>query len=131
MTAHVVFTAIDPGRAGHNFGRNSARSDSRFYRVPGPADERRRLDGRLSGSIAERSRAAIAAGCDVVLHCNGEMAEMREVAASVPVLAGEAARRAAAALAARRPAKPIDMAASRAEFSRLVAGVWQPAEGTA
>jgi hypothetical protein len=35
------------------------------------------------------------------------------------------------ALAARRPAKPIDVAASCAEFSRLLAGVWQPAEGTA
>jgi hypothetical protein len=44
----------------------------------------------------------------------------------VPLLSGEAARRAAAALAARRAATPIDIAASRAEFSNLMAGVWLP-----
>ena len=49
--------------------------------------------GALSGSIAERSRAAIAAGCDVVLHCNGKLDEMQAVAAAVPMLGGEAAAR--------------------------------------
>src|ERR1700748_1961417 len=58
--------------------------------------------GSLSGSIAERSRAATAAGGDVVLHCNGKLDEMRAVAAETPELAGETARRATAALAARR-----------------------------
>jgi beta-N-acetylhexosaminidase len=87
--------------------------------------------GALSGSISERSAAAIAAGCDVILHCNGELAEMREVAAAVPVLAGEAAHRATAALAQKRAPKLIDLAASRAEFARLMASVWQPAEGMA
>jgi beta-N-acetylhexosaminidase len=85
----------------------------------------------LSGSVGERSKAAIAAGCDMILHCNGQMPEMREVAAAVPVLTGEAARRATAVLATKRPEKPIDIAASRAEFVRLMAGVWQAAEGTA
>ena len=47
--------------------------------------------GALSGSLGERSRAAIAAGCDVVLHCNGRLDEMQAVAAAVPVLGGEAA----------------------------------------
>ena len=50
--------------------------------------------GALSGSIAERTRASLAAGCDVVLHCNGKLDEMRAVAAEAPELAGEAARRA-------------------------------------
>jgi beta-N-acetylhexosaminidase len=85
----------------------------------------------LSDSVAERTGSAIAAGCDVVLHCNGEMAQMRQVADAVPMLAGEASRRATAALARQRPAVPIDIAASRAEFSRLMVGIWQPAEGTA
>ena len=82
----------------------------------------------LSGSLSERSAAAIAAGCDMVLHCNGDLAEMRAVAAAVPVLAGEAARRATAALASKRPAVPFDIAAGRAEFFRLMKGTWPPAE---
>jgi beta-N-acetylhexosaminidase len=64
--------------------------------------------------------AAIAAGCDVVLHCNGELSEMVEVAAEAPALAGDAARRAEAALAARKPAAPLDIAASRAELAKLL-----------
>ena len=55
------------------------------------------------------SKAAIAAGCDMILHCNGKMPEMREVAAAVPVLAGEASRRAIVALGAKRPARSIDI----------------------
>jgi hypothetical protein len=46
-------------------------------------------------------------------------------------LAGEAARRAAAALALRQPAAPIDLAAARTEFFNLMAGAWQPAQGWA
>jgi beta-N-acetylhexosaminidase len=80
--------------------------------------------GALSGSLGERAAAAIAAGCDIVLHCNGKMPEMRAVAAASPVLAGQAAGRAAAALALRQTPEPIDLAASRAEFSNLMAGVW-------
>ena len=84
--------------------------------------------GALSGSLSERTGAAIAAGCDMVLHCDGDLAEMRAVAAAVPVLAGEAARRAAAALATKRPAASFDVAVSRVEFSRLMKGTWPPAE---
>jgi len=75
----------------------------------------------LSGSVGERSAAALAAGCDVVLHCNGRFEEMEQVAGAVPRLAGDAARRAEAALASLRPASPIDLPAARAEFSALLA----------
>ena len=40
--------------------------------------------GALSGSIGERTEAVLAAGCDVALHCNGDMAEMEQVAAASP-----------------------------------------------
>src|SRR6202167_833090 len=125
MTAHVVFTAIDPvvpATLSPRIVRDVIRDSIGFQGLLMSDDISM---GAWSGSIADRSRAAIAAGCDVVLHCNGEMAQMRKVAASVPVLSGEAARRAAAALATRRRAKSIDMASSRAEFSRLVPGAWQ------
>jgi len=77
--------------------------------------------GALSGSIEARSRAALAAGCDIVLHCNGELDQMRSVAATVPALAGEAARRADAALARRVATAPQDPAALRAEWAALMA----------
>jgi beta-N-acetylhexosaminidase len=76
--------------------------------------------GALSGSIAERTRAALVAGCDLVLHCNGRLDEMRAVAAEAPELSGAAARRAATALAARRPPSAIDLPAARREFAALM-----------
>jgi beta-N-acetylhexosaminidase len=131
MTAHVVFNAIDPlapGTLSPLIVKDVIRDSIGFQGLLMSDDISM---GALAGSLAERSAAAIAAGCDVVLHCNGEMPEMRAVAAAVPELTGEAARRATAALAAKRPAAPIDIAARRTEFSRLMAGTWQPAEGTA
>src|SRR6185503_2617325 len=76
--------------------------------------------GALSGSIAERSRASLAAGCDLVLHCNGTLDEMRQVAAEAPELSGDAARRSAAALATRRKPAAIDLDAARREFAAMI-----------
>ena len=47
----------------------------------------------LTGSLAERTAAVIAAGCDVVLHCNGDLTEMEAVAAGAPSLSESGARR--------------------------------------
>ena len=44
----------------------------------------------LSGGMRERTESALAAGCDLVLHCNGKMDEMREIAAVCPALSDEA-----------------------------------------
>jgi beta-N-acetylhexosaminidase len=54
----------------------------------------------LGGTMRERAEAVIAAGCDVALHCNGRLDEMREAASVVPPLAGESAERFAHAVAA-------------------------------
>ena len=56
-------------------------------------------DIALGGAFQDRTRLAIESGCDVVLHCNGDLGEMMQVAGAVPALAGEAERRAEAALA--------------------------------
>jgi beta-N-acetylhexosaminidase len=128
MTAHVVFTAIDPvapATISPTIVQGVIRDSIGFEGLLMSDDISM---GALSGSIAERTRAAIAAGCDVVLHCNGEMAQMRAVAAEAPVLAGDARRRADAALAAKKPPAPIDLAASRAAFLRMMDGAWQPSE---
>ena len=131
MTAHVVFSAIDPiapATISATIVRDVIRDSIGFGGLLMSDDISM---GALAGSIAERTRAAIAAGCDVVLHCNGEMEEMLSVAAEAPALSGAAARRAAAALAMKRPPVPIDLAAGRAEFLRLMTGAWQPAQGYA
>ena len=62
----------------------------------------------LGGSFAEKSSRAYDAGCDMLLHCNGVMAEMEEVAAAALPLAGKAMRRAKAALKARRKPQAYD-----------------------
>ena len=74
----------------------------------------------LSGSVAERTRAIFAAGCDIVLHCNGSLEEMRQVAAETPELSGQPLQRAEQALASRRNAQPLDRGAARAELEALV-----------
>lgn len=76
--------------------------------------------GALSGSINERAKAAIAAGCDIVLHCNGSESEMEAIVESVPELTGTSAERAARALA-RRGRQSIDRAALDSRLEALLA----------
>jgi beta-N-acetylhexosaminidase len=130
MTAHVVFTAIDPvapATTSVTIVRDVIR-DSIGFRGLLMSDDLSM--GALSGTLGERTRAALTAGCDMVLHCNGKMPEMMAVAAETPPLSGEAARRADAALAARKAPATIDLAARRSEFFNLMAGA-QPAQGSA
>ena len=120
MTAHVVFTAIDPVRP----ATTSATMISEVIRGLIGFDGLLMGDdismGALSGSIAERARASLAAGCDLVLHCNGKMDEMRAVAAEAPELGGDGKRRADAALAVRKSPSGIDLAAARREFAAMM-----------
>jgi beta-N-acetylhexosaminidase len=66
----------------------------------------------LSGGFGERAEAALAAGVDMLLHCNGDLAEAEAVAASAPVLQGGALARAERALALltppQQPFDPVD-----------------------
>ena len=120
MTAHVVFSALDPAQP----ATTSATIIEQVIR--GAIGFRGLLMSddvsmnALQGSIAERTRASLAAGCDVVLHCNGKLDEMRQVAGETPMLAGEALARADRALASRRAPQPFDRGAARAELDRLV-----------
>jgi beta-N-acetylhexosaminidase len=125
MTAHVVFTALDPTAPATTSAvivREVIRGSIGFQGLLMSDDLSM---GALSGPLGERTRTALAAGCDVALHCNGNMDEMLQVAAAAPLLAGEAARRAEAALASRKPAAPVDLTAKRAEFAALM----EPARG--
>jgi beta-N-acetylhexosaminidase len=68
----------------------------------------------LGGPFSERARDVIAAGCDVALHCSGNLAEMREVGGAVPPLEGLAAERYANARAMLHDPQPFDIAQSLA-----------------
>src|ERR1700689_3779921 len=129
MTAHVVFSAIDPVAPATTSVTivGGVIRDSMGFRGLLVSDDISMA--ALSGSLGERARAALAAGCDMVLHCNGKMPEMLAVAAEAPRLAGVASRRAEAALAARKPPRPFEFGGPLDAFFKLMAGIWQPAAG--
>jgi beta-N-acetylhexosaminidase len=78
----------------------------------------------LKGSLQERAEAAFGAGCDMGLHCNGRLDEMEAVASATPELAGEARRRAEAALGRIRHApEPFDPVEARARLDAALAVV--------
>jgi beta-N-acetylhexosaminidase len=122
MTAHVDFTALDPGVAATTSRTIIGEVIRRIIGFTGALMSDDISMGALSGSIAERTQRALAAGCDFVLHCNGNLAEMEDVAETCPELSGAAFERAERALASRRAAEPIDLHEARARFAALLAG---------
>jgi beta-N-acetylhexosaminidase len=116
MTAHVVFTSIDPAAPATTSPIiiGEVIRDSIGFAGALMSDDVSM--GALTGTLGERTRGALAAGCDLVLHCNGRLDEMRAVASEAPALEGAAARRADAALSARRQPIDIDLSAARADF---------------
>jgi beta-N-acetylhexosaminidase len=121
MTAHVVFAAIDPARPATTSPKvvgEVIRGRIGFDGLLLTDDLSMRA---LSGSLGARASAAFQAGCDIALLCNGKLAEMREVAKASPALAGQAERRAQAALARILKPAPMDLAEARARFSAMIA----------
>jgi len=125
MTAHVVFSAIDPVAPATTSVTIVRQVIRGFIGFQGLLMSDDISMNALSGNIAERSRAALAAGCDVVLHCNGDMSEMTAVAGEAPALSGDAAKRAAAALAARTAPEEFDADAARRVFAQMITDVSQ------
>ena len=103
MTAHVVYHALDPAAPATQSAAvvRLIREEIGFDGLLMTDDLSMRA---LRGGFAERAARALAAGCDVILHCNGDPSEMAEVASAAPELTGGAARRAEAALALRAEA---------------------------
>ncbi|SFH23626.1 beta-N-acetylhexosaminidase [Palleronia marisminoris] len=73
----------------------------------------------LGGTVAERASLSIEAGCDVVLHCNGDMPEMVGCVQAAGELTQAAARRAEAALERRHLPELADPEALAFELSEL------------
>jgi len=107
MTAHVIFSAFDAERP----ASVSALVHQRVIRGEIGYDGLLMSDDlnmhALSGSLSARAEAVLHAGSDLALHCNGNLAEMREIATAVPRLDGYALRRFEAAQAVTRAPKPL------------------------
>lgn len=86
MTAHVVYNAIDPdapATLSSKVIKDIVRDELGFQGFLISDDVSMHA---LTGDMAGRSRKSIKAGCDAILHCNGDMAEMRALALATPEL---------------------------------------------
>ncbi len=118
MTAHVAYTAIDgatPASHSAKIIREIIRGEIGFGGALMCDDLGM---AALQGDFAGRARKAIAAGCDVLLHCSGVMAEMREVVRESPALAGMAAARCSAALAQLQIPDDFDAVAAASQLEQ-------------
>ncbi|WP_299946573.1 beta-N-acetylhexosaminidase [uncultured Ruegeria sp.] len=120
MTAHLVYDQIDPRPATISAGMIAL------------IRERIGFDGlimtdditmkALNGTPADLTRQALAAGCDVVLHCNGTFDARAQVLQAAGEMSNMAQARADRALAQRLPPQELDIQAAEAELSALMGG---------
>ncbi|OYX48386.1 MAG: beta-N-acetylhexosaminidase [Alphaproteobacteria bacterium 32-64-14] len=136
MTAHLAFPALDddktPATLSPKIINEVIRGEIGFGGLLMTDDLGMKA---LGGSLASRAERALAAGCDVILHCAGldawgkvlrepdaVLREMQEVVAVCPPLSGESLRRAEAADAATGHVTPLDAAEGRARLTQLLSG---------
>jgi beta-N-acetylhexosaminidase len=119
MTGHLVYPQIEPG-VPTTLSPNMMtliREDIGFQGLLMTDDISMEA---LKGSASERSVAAIRAGCDIALHCNGDMTEMAAIASAVGSMTEIGKTRAKAALAQRHNPVNIDIPAFDAELRSLL-----------
>ncbi len=125
MTAHVVYAAVDrrkPATTSKKVMRDVIRGAIGFDGLVMSDDLSMKA---LGGAFADRARASLAAGCDVVLHCNGDMGEMKQVIAGTKALSGQALRRAKAAMGRlAKVREPFDLNEALARFDAAFEGRW-------
>ena len=119
MTAHIVYTALDKDRPATTsptaiaYIRNEIGYDGLLM-----SDD---LSMKaLGGSFKQRAHDTLAAGCDLVLHCNGKMDEMKEVAQGARPMTPDAYRRAVAAWTMLEESQPVEWATDLAEYEQLM-----------
>jgi beta-N-acetylhexosaminidase len=121
MTSHVVYEAVDAERPATLSPRLIGEVIRGSIGFDGVLISDDLSMGALSGSMAARTEAALAAGCDLVLHCNGKMDEMTEVTRAARPVSEAGLRRLAAGEAQRRPPAPFDRDQAEARFRTLMA----------
>ena len=123
MTAHVIFSAVDPASPATTSRKvieEIVRGEIGFDGLLVSDDTSMKA---LSGDFPSKSAAILAAGVDLVLHCNGVMEEMEGIASRATVLTGKSLERADRALAAITAGDGRDEAALRAEFGQYFEAV--------
>ncbi len=121
MTAHVIYSAIDadqPATTSACIIEDVIRGEIGFSGCLMSDDLSMQA---LQGGLGERAQRSFAAGCDLVLHCNGDGAEMESIALEVPPLGGKALDRAQRAILARKQPDALDLQGVIQRFSELVA----------
>jgi len=120
MTAHVVYECIDasaPATLSSAVVGETIRREIGFDGLLLTDDISM---GALGGPMAERAERSLAAGCDVVLHCNGDMAEIEVIAATAPEMTAAARARFAAGRQAIAAADDFDVNAGLARLADLM-----------
>lgn len=123
MTAHVVYTALDakaPATTSAKVIGEIIRGTIGFDGVLISDDLSMKA---LGGRFEDRTTACLAAGCDVALHCNGDMAEMQAIAAAVTPLTDTAQERIAGGLARKRIPTALDPVAAARRVDDLLSRV--------
>jgi beta-N-acetylhexosaminidase len=120
MTAHVVFSAIDPTGPASTSKHITDRIIRGHMGFQGLLMSDDLSMHALAGTLASRAAAVIAAGTDVALHCNGQMAEMEQVASHVPRLQGPAKQRFERALTVTKSIIPFDKAEAEACLAHVL-----------
>jgi beta-N-acetylhexosaminidase len=123
MTAHIVFAAIDdsaPATFSRHLIDTIIRGEIGFGGVLLSDDI---AMGALNGTLGERTRRALDAGCDLVLHCTGVMAEMKEIVdAARPISPAARTRIARGEKLRRRSREDFDRRAAELRFAELMGG---------
>ena len=121
MTAHIVYRSIDPTAPATLSARVIAeiiRGEIGFDGVLVSDDLSMRA---LGGGLAERAQRALYAGCDLALHCNGDLAEMEEIVAAIGPISPQAAARLARGEAMRHAPIEFDRPEAERRFDALMA----------
>ena len=123
MTAHVIYEAIDPRRpatTSPKMVQNIIRGEIGFDGLLMSDDLSM---AALDGPLDVRAKQALFAGCDVVLHCNGKLDEMKEIAPEAKPLVGRARQRAESALAQLRTPLEFDIERAEARLMEMMGTV--------
>lgn len=121
MTAHVVYSAIDPALPGSTSPKVHAEVIRGHIGFDGLLMSDDLSMKALGGPLRDRAEAVLRAGSDIALHCNGDITEMDAVAAGAGTLSGRALDRFRRAVAVTHQQTPFNVADAEACLAEVLA----------